>query len=111
MAKKGNLSEKARKAGLDPSVVYQRVNNLGWDVERALSTPVRKVARNKPATVAVTPPDLTATTTKPSPMIPDARKRVEELEAELLKAKRNCKLAQIAALCVIVAVVMWAVNP
>jgi len=44
-------------------------------------------------------------------MIRDVRKRVEELEAELLKAKRNCKLAQIAALCVIVAVVMWAVNP
>lgn len=111
MAKKGNLSEQARKAGLDPSVVYQRVNNLGWDVERALSTPVRKVARNKPATVAATPPEVTATTTKPSPVLESAKRRVEELEAELLKAKRNCKLAQIAALCVIVAVVMWAVNP
>ena len=111
MAKKGNLSEQARKAGLDPSVVYQRVNNLGWDVERALSTPVRKVARNKPATVAANPPEVTATTEKPSPLLAHAKRRVEELEAELLKAKRNCKLAQIAALCVIVAVVVWAVNP
>ena len=112
MAKKNsNLTAMARKAGLPPATVHQRVNKLGWSVEKALNTPTRKIARNKPASVAPTPAAPAATTKKPSPVIPDARKRVEQLEAELLKAKKQCKLAQIAALIVIVAVVAWAVNP
>ena len=37
--------------------------------------------------------------------------RIAELEEELRKAGRRCKLAQVAALAVIVAVTMWAVNP
>jgi hypothetical protein len=117
MAKKNsNLNAMARKAGLPPATVYQRVNKLGWSVEKALNTPTRKIARNKPASVAPTPAAPAATTKKPSPVIPDAhktytKKRVEQLEAELLKAKKQCKLAQIAALIVIVAVVAWAVNP
>jgi hypothetical protein len=101
----------ARKAGLPPATVHQRVKKLGWSVEKALNTPTRKIARNKPASVAPVPAAPAATTKKPSPVIPDARKRVEQLEAELLKAKKQCKLAQIAALIVIVAVVAWAVNP
>ena len=112
MAKKNsNLTAMARKAGLPPATVHQRVNKLGWSVEKALNTPTRKIARNKPASVATAPAAPAATTKKPSPVIPDARKRVEQLEAELLKAKKQCKLAQIAALIVIVAVVAWAVNP
>jgi hypothetical protein len=112
MAKKNsNLTAMARKAGLPPATVHQRVNKLGWSLEKALNTPTRKTAKNKPATVAPAPAAPAATTKKPSPVIPDARKRVEQLEAELLKAKKQCKLAQIAALIVIVAVVAWAVNP
>jgi len=112
MAKKNsNLTAMARKAGLPPATVHQRVNKLGWSLEKALNTPTRKMAKNKPATVAPPPAAPAATTKKPSPVIPDARKRVEQLEAELLKAKKQCKLAQIAALIVIVAVVAWAVNP
>jgi len=36
------LSEAARKAGLSPDVVSDRVNKLGWSIERALSTPKRQ---------------------------------------------------------------------
>ena len=118
--KKVNLSRLAREAGLPPATVFQRVNKLGWSVNKALNTPLGKNAKKKKnpvlqtafkepvvASVAKKEP----TTRKPSPVIPDAKVRIEQLEAELLKAKRNCKLAQIAALVVIVAVVMWAVNP
>ena len=116
--KKVNLSRLAREAGLPPATVFQRVNKLGWSVNKALNTPLGKNAKKKPvlqtafnepvvASVAKKEP----TTRKPSLVIPDAKVRIEQLEAELLKAKRNCKLAQIAALVVIVAVVMWAVNP
>lgn len=38
-------SEAARRVGLPPDVVSDRVNKLGWDVERALSTPARKQNR------------------------------------------------------------------
>ena len=112
MAKKNdNLTAMARKAGLPPAAVHQRVKKLGWSVEKALNTPTRKTAKKKPVTVAEPIAKRNSTTKKPSPVIPDARKRIEQLEAELLKAKKQCKLAQIAALIVIVAVVAWAVNP
>jgi hypothetical protein len=120
--KKVNLSRLAREAGLPPATVFQRVNKLGWSVNKALKTPLGKNAKKKPVlqtafNAAMKEPVVASvakkepTTRKPSLVIPDAKVRIEQLEAELLKAKRNCKLAQIAALVVIVAVVMWAVNP
>lgn len=35
------LSEAARAAGLDPDLVFDRINKLGWSEARALSTPKR----------------------------------------------------------------------
>ena len=119
--KKVNLSRLAREAGLPPATVFQRVNKLGWSVNKALKTPLGKNAKKKkkkpvlqtafkePVVESVAKKE--PTTRKPSLVIPDAKVRIEQLEAELLKAKKQCKLAQIAALVVIVAVVMWAVNP
>jgi len=118
--KKVNLSRLAREAGLPPATVFQRVNKLGWSVNKALNTPLGKNAKKKKKPVLQTAfkePVVASvakkepTTRKPSLVIPDAKVRIEQLEAELLKAKKQCKLAQIAALVVIVAVVMWAVNP
>jgi len=37
-----HMSELARRAGLSPDVVLERINKLGWDVDRALATPLRK---------------------------------------------------------------------
>lgn len=34
--------EKAAKNGISKSNVYQRVNEYGWDLERAITVPVRK---------------------------------------------------------------------
>lgn len=34
--------EKAAKNGISKSNVYQRVNEYGWDLERAITAPVRK---------------------------------------------------------------------
>ena len=36
------LSEAARAAGLTPDIVFDRVNKLGWTVERALTTPKKQ---------------------------------------------------------------------
>lgn len=35
------VSDHARDRGLKPDVVFDRLNKLGWDVERSLATPVR----------------------------------------------------------------------
>lgn len=40
------VSEAARRAGLDPDVVFDRLNKLGWDMHRALTTPKRKQRRS-----------------------------------------------------------------
>ena len=49
LRKVGNtyVSEAARRAGLDPDVVLDRVNKLGWDMRRALTTPKRVQQRRK----------------------------------------------------------------
>ena len=39
------VSEHARRHGLNPDVVFDRVNKLGWDLERALRTPKREISR------------------------------------------------------------------
>ena len=46
MKRKGNIAAEARKAGLDPRVVYVRMNK-GWTKKRALETPVRVVKKPK----------------------------------------------------------------
>ena len=38
---KTSVSGRARANGLAPGLVWSRVRNLGWDLERALSTPKR----------------------------------------------------------------------
>jgi hypothetical protein len=40
-----SISEAARAAGLTPDVVFDRINKLGWGIERALNTPTRKLNR------------------------------------------------------------------
>ena len=44
-----HLSAAARANGLDTDVVSDRVNKLGWDVARALNTPVRKLTKKRTA--------------------------------------------------------------
>lgn len=41
------VSEHAKQVGLDPDVVFDRINKLGWSIDRALSTPKR--GQRKPA--------------------------------------------------------------
>ena len=43
--KGASISEAARTAGLSPDVVSDRINKLGWGIERALATPIRKLNR------------------------------------------------------------------
>jgi hypothetical protein len=49
LRKVGNtyISEAARQAGLDPDIVFDRINKLGWSVQRALITPKRVQQRRK----------------------------------------------------------------
>ena len=44
--KKETVASKAREAGLEPHVVYNRVNR-GWTLAKALKTPVRGRKKNK----------------------------------------------------------------
>lgn len=44
MGKTLTIAERARRAGLDPRVVYQRINKYGWSEKLALSTPVSRPA-------------------------------------------------------------------
>jgi len=36
------VSEWSKELGVDKAVLYARINNLGWDAEKALTTPTRK---------------------------------------------------------------------
>lgn len=42
-----HISEAARRVGLNPDVVLDRINKLGWDIDRALATPLRVTKGNK----------------------------------------------------------------
>lgn len=92
--RKNNLSAKARAAGLPEAVVLQRVNKLGWDEERALTTPVRKNKKRKTVVTGSVP--ALAPTSKPSSSIFDVRTLT--------------KPPQLIALVVIVTAILIAVN-
>ena len=47
---KFNISDKARRAGIPPNVVHNRMHK-GWTLNRALETPVRYKAKSKSKTV------------------------------------------------------------
>lgn len=40
--KKVNLAAKCREANMPYGVVHARINTLGWDVDKAITTPVRE---------------------------------------------------------------------
>ena len=46
--KKVKIIDMAREAGIAPTVVYGRIQ-LGWDVDRAVNTPVRPKRKATPA--------------------------------------------------------------
>lgn len=74
-----NISELARKNGLKPSVVHNRMAS-GWSLEKALNTParLRKAGRRKK-------PDAPKTTEKPvvDLKLVDQRLKYEAVVAEL----------------------------
>lgn len=41
------VSEHAKRVGLNPDVVFDRLNKLGWGIDRALSTPKRPCGRRR----------------------------------------------------------------
>jgi len=43
---KANISDKARRAGIPPNIVHNRMHK-GWTLERALETPVRAKRKHK----------------------------------------------------------------
>ena len=46
--KKVKIIDMAREAGIAPTVVYSRIH-LGWDLDRAVNTPVRPQRKATPA--------------------------------------------------------------
>ncbi len=69
---KTNVAEQARRAGLEPRVLYARLNN-GWSMKRALGTPVaprKKQVRPKHAHTPVKKPTpVNKTTPKDNKMV------------------------------------------
>jgi hypothetical protein len=55
--KKETIADKAREAGLDPGVVYNRLSR-GWTLAKALKTPVR--GREKKEALRPEPPIVSA---------------------------------------------------
>ena len=49
------LAELARRYGMDPDVLYQRVKRHGWRISKALNTPVRPKRRKCTMTVGGEP--------------------------------------------------------
>ena len=97
MADKQNVSELARKHGIAPNVLHNRLY-AGWGLEKALNTPVRKRKagrrKKKPVAPLVTPaPTPTPTTT--------------ERVARLCKP---CLVAQTLVLIVVALFAWWYMN-
>lgn len=40
---RGTIAEICKKYGINPFLVYDRINRLGWDVDSAISKPARKI--------------------------------------------------------------------
>lgn len=94
--KKVNVSELARKHGLDPNIVHNRVHS-GWTLEKALNTPVRKrksKPRKKPVAPLVTPAPAT---TQPTPQ------RVTRL-------CKPCMMVSTTACIVVLLLAWWYIN-
>lgn len=49
------LSEWCEVLNLQPGAIKQRLNKLGWPVEKAFNTPVRKLSRQRPSTPGAPP--------------------------------------------------------
>ena len=78
-----SIQAKAKAAGIKPSVVYQRMK-MGWDEEKALSTPVRPRRPNQKRKV----PD--------GPFV--SMSAFKDLQAQIEKDQRRCRRMQIVTI-------------
>lgn len=91
MTKKQTIKEQALEAGLNPRIVYQRVSRMGWTLEKALNTPVRKRQAKKPTKVT-----LEDVITEQRDAAADVAARLEKAQAELAIGAKRCKLIALA---------------
>lgn len=72
--KKVNLAAKCREANMPYGVVHARINTLGWDVDKAITTPVRE--RGTTATSVVKNPDVQSSTTATAEVVNNVNQRL-----------------------------------
>jgi len=96
---KNSIASKARKAGLEPRVVYARMNK-GWSLKKALSTPVRETKRH--AKVKDKEPTVAKSVTTHKRVAPKLNKPV----VEHYKSDRGLNKAVLFSLGIIIALLM-----
>lgn len=113
--KKVNLAAKCREANMPYNVVHARVNQLGWDVHKAVTTPVRKRAKTSdvksPAVKRLTTDDIsqefvTAQMNEAADALNDATDLLRARDAEIETLQRRVRFWQLIALSVALVAVM-----
>ena len=108
MAKKKTISAKARKAGLDPRTVHQRINQLGWDEKRALTTPVRH--RKKPGQVEDATFEPSPTPAPSAENTTTLHDTIGELSSALTEQRKRRKTVGFIGVVVIACILAWATS-
>lgn len=106
---KVNLAAKCREANMPYNVVHARINALGWDMDKALTAPVRE----KTTPSVVKSPDVQRSTTLPvseelitaqmneaADVINDATALLQARDAEIEDIQRRLRFWQLIALSV-----------
>jgi len=106
--KKVNLAAKCRENNMPYHVVHARINQLGWSVQKAVTTPVRK--RGTTATSVVKSPALDPLTTaqinEAADALSDATDMLRARDAEIESLQRRVRFWQLISVSVALVAVM-----
>ena len=98
MTKKPTIKAQALAAGIEPSVVYQRVKK-GWTLKKALTTPVRK---RSPKKLVVNEAAVAAQMDEAARVINEATDMLKHRDAQIATGERRILTWQLIAVCIAV---------
>ena len=113
--KKVNLAAKCREANMPYNVVHARINALGWDMDKAITTPIREKSSlsvvQRPVvqtstTLPVSEEFITAQMNEAADVISDATDMLQARDAEIETLQRRVRFWQLIAMSVALIAVM-----